>query len=58
VVSPTHRGFGLQLLSRALEQFSGHVEMTFENNGLVCRMKAVLPESTPSIVAELPQAAE
>lgn len=58
VGSPTHRGFGLQLLSRALEQFSGNVDMTFESNGLVCRMKAVLPESTPSIVAELPQAAE
>jgi two-component sensor histidine kinase len=58
VVSPTHRGFGLQLLSRALEQFSGNVEMTFESNGLVCRMKAVLPEWTPSIVAELSQAAE
>jgi two-component sensor histidine kinase len=57
VVPPTHRGFGMLLLS--LEQFSGNVEMTFERNGLVCRMKAVFPESTPSIVPEAPaQAAE
>jgi two-component sensor histidine kinase len=59
VVPPTNRGFGLLLLSRALEQFSGNVELTFESNGLVCRMKAAFPESTPSIVAEAPaQAAE
>ena len=48
--SPSHHGFGLRLLSRALEQFSGAVETTFEPDGLVCTMKAVLPESTPSIV--------
>jgi two-component sensor histidine kinase len=49
VASPAHRGFGLQLLSRALEQFSGTVEMTFEATGLACKMKAVLPENEPSI---------
>ena len=48
VASPTHRGFGLQLLFRALEQFSGTVEMNFEASGLACRMKAMLPEITPS----------
>jgi two-component sensor histidine kinase len=48
VASPTHRGFGLQLLSRALEQFSGTVEMNFEASGLVCRMKAMLPENKSS----------
>jgi two-component sensor histidine kinase len=48
VASPTHRGFGLQLLSRALEQFSGTVEMNFDASGLVCRMKAMLPENKPS----------
>lgn len=52
VAQPTHRGFGLRLLSRALEQFSGVVETTFEENGLICRMKARLPESTPSITPE------
>jgi two-component sensor histidine kinase len=52
VASPAHRGFGLQLLSRALEQFSGTVEMTFETSGLICRMKAMLSESKPSIVPD------
>jgi two-component sensor histidine kinase len=54
VVSPTHRGFGLKLLSRALEQFSGNVEMTFETNGLVCQIKALLPDSTASISPAAP----
>ena len=49
VPAPAHRGFGLQLLSRALEQFSGTVEMNFEATGLACRMKAVLPENKPSV---------
>jgi two-component sensor histidine kinase len=48
--SPTHHGFGLRLLHRALEQFSGAVETSFEPDGLICTMKAVLPESKPSIV--------
>jgi two-component sensor histidine kinase len=39
---PDERGFGLQLLSRALEQFDGSVEMAFEPTGLVCHMRAVL----------------
>lgn len=50
IASPTHHGFGLRLLSRALEQFSGAVETTFEPDGFICTMKAVLPESTSSIV--------
>jgi two-component sensor histidine kinase len=49
VTSPTHRGFGLRLLSRGLEQFSGTVEMNFEATGLACRMKAMIPENKPSI---------
>jgi two-component sensor histidine kinase len=55
VGSPTRCGFGLRLLSRALDQFSGSVETTFEENGLICRMMAVLPESTPSIAADPPR---
>jgi len=55
VGSPTHCEFGLRLLSRALDQFSGSVETTFEKSGLICRMTAVLPESTPSIVADPPR---
>ena len=49
---PTHHGFGLRLLPRALEQFSGAVETIFEPDGLICTMKAVLPESEPSIVPD------
>jgi two-component sensor histidine kinase len=50
--SPTHHGFGLRLISRALEQFSGAAETTFEQGGLICPMKAVLAESTPGIVQD------
>ena len=53
-VSPTRPGFGLRLLSRALDQFSGGVETTFEPEGLICTMKAVLPESTPIIQDDQP----
>ena len=48
VASPTRGGFGLRLLSRALEQFNGAVEASFEPNGLICTIKAVLPDSAPS----------
>jgi two-component sensor histidine kinase len=48
--SPTHHGFGLRLLPRALEQFSGAVKTTFEPDGFICTMKAVLLESKPSMV--------
>jgi two-component sensor histidine kinase len=52
IVSPTHRGFGLRLLSRALAQFAGAVETTFEKTGLICKMKATIPEGTPNILSE------
>jgi two-component sensor histidine kinase len=42
VVSPDHRGFGLKLLSSALEQFGGSVDTIFENTGLICRMRVGL----------------
>lgn len=58
VTPPSHRGFGLRMMSRALDQFSGSVETTFERNGLICVMKAVLPESTPSIVPEMEPSAD
>ena len=44
VGSPSHRGFGSRLLSSALDQFNGSVETTFEKDGLICRMKAELPD--------------
>ena len=40
--SPTHHGFVLRLLHRALAQFSGAVETIFEPDGFICTMKAVL----------------
>ena len=46
VTPPTTRGFGLRLLSRALEQFGGGTEMVFEPAGLVCRMHLKLPADT------------
>jgi two-component sensor histidine kinase len=52
VAAPTHHGFGRRLLSRALDQFAGAVEMTFEKTGLVCKMQATIPEGAPSVVPE------
>jgi len=52
VKQPTHRGFGLRLLSGALDQFNGSVETIFEKSGLICKMKAPLSEDMPSIVPE------
>jgi len=42
VRQPTRKGFGLQLLSRALDQFNGTAELKFRPAGLECRMKATL----------------
>ncbi|MCA6103613.1 sensor histidine kinase [Bradyrhizobium australafricanum] len=48
VIPPTKRGFGLRLLSRALEQFGGGTEMVFEPAGLACRMHLKLPADSRS----------
>jgi two-component sensor histidine kinase len=45
VAQPSHRGFGVRLISGALEQFSGMTEMTFETGGLICRATAKLSGS-------------
>jgi integrase len=45
VAEPSHRGFGVRLISGALEQFSGMTEMTFEASGLICRATAKLSGS-------------
>jgi two-component sensor histidine kinase len=37
VSTPSQKGFGTQLLSRALEQFGGKVEAIFASTGLVCQ---------------------
>jgi two-component sensor histidine kinase len=48
VTPPTTRGFGLRLLSRALEQFGGGAETAFDPSGLVCRMHFKLPADARS----------
>jgi len=50
VAAPAHRG--LRLFSRALDQFNGSVEMSFEEPGLACELKAALPKDMPSRHAE------
>ena len=59
VAIPLHRGFGMLLLSRALDQFSGAVETTFEPSGLICELSFALTEDGPGIEADASrQAAE
>ena len=48
VAQPTHRGFGLRLISGAIDQFNGSTETTFEPSGVVCKIKATLPGSAIS----------
>jgi two-component sensor histidine kinase len=45
VEAPVHRGFGMRLLSRALDQFGGMVETIFESEGLICKLSAEFPEN-------------
>ena len=54
VIAPTHSGFGVRLVSRAMDQFDGTVETNFEPTGLVCKLKVSLPECTPSLVPDAP----
>jgi two-component sensor histidine kinase len=51
VTSPARRGFGLRLLTRALDQFGGTVETTFEPTGLICTLSAPLPEEDATNIA-------
>lgn len=48
VYAPPKRGFGLRLLSRALDQFGGGTEIHFEPPGVVCNMHLTLPVGTRS----------
>jgi two-component sensor histidine kinase len=52
VATPLNYGFGMRLLSRALEQFGGTVETTFEPTGFSSRMKVALPADRPDMVTE------
>ena len=45
VAQPTRHGFGLRLISGAMDQFHGSAETTFASSGVVCRVKATLPRS-------------
>jgi two-component sensor histidine kinase len=59
VVTPLHRGFGMLMLSRAMDQFGGTVETTFEPTGLICKLSVPLAEDSPSIAPyETREAAE
>jgi hypothetical protein len=54
ITAPTKRGFGTRLLPRALDQFGGIVETTFEPTGLICKLIATLPEEyTASIESDV-----
>ncbi len=45
VNAPAHKGFGMRMIERGLAtEFGGQVEISFEPAGLVCKLKAVLPE--------------
>ncbi len=45
VKSPNHKGFGMRMIERGLAtEFGGQVDISFEPAGLVCKLKAVLPE--------------
>lgn len=49
---PAKTGFGVRLLSRALEQFGGGTEIFFEPSGVVCQMRLALPPASRSDSAE------
>ena len=52
VAQPTHQGFGLRLISGALDQFNGSTETTFESSGVVCRVTATLPGSAINVAPD------
>ncbi len=54
VEPPRHEGFGTRLITRALEQFDGKVDVSFPPTGLVCRISIVLPDQSP-IAKETPE---
>jgi two-component sensor histidine kinase len=50
VVSPTRRGFGTRLFTRALEPFGGTADAEFSPSGLTCSMLVPLSEVLPKVV--------
>jgi len=57
VTAPKHRGFGTGFLDRALKPYRGHVELKFEQSGLVCRMSFELTERPERNAAQPAKAA-
>lgn len=53
ITTPTYRGFGTRLVSRALDRFGGVVETIFETSGLICKMTVTLSGRTSSIVPDI-----
>ena len=42
ITAPKSHGFGMLMLTRALEQFGGSVEMLFDPTGLICKLRATI----------------
>jgi two-component sensor histidine kinase len=52
VTAPTQSGFGVRLVSRAMDQFGGTVETNFEATGLICKLKVSLSGRAASLVPD------
>ncbi len=52
VAEPKHRGFGLRLISGAMEQFHGSAQMTFKSRGVACKVKAALAGSAIKVATD------
>ena len=52
VSAPSRRGFGTRLLSGALDQCDGKLELLFEPTGLVCTISLNLSEEVPHLFAD------
>ncbi len=48
-----HRGFGMRLLSGALDQFGGKMQTSFEESGLICKMNVKLPDAMDKTISQL-----
>ncbi len=53
VCAPNHRGFGMRLLSGALDQIDGKLDMCFDPAGLICTISLNLAKDSPSRVREM-----
>ena len=58
VTIPNHKGFGTQILSRALGQFGGAVGIDFAPTGLCCKISLTLSPETAQFQMPLPVKAD